>query len=111
MMINSRGMQIYQVSSESLDRFFDMLTRQEKLLKDLEKRVKALDEYPHLGEWVTSAQAFELLPFKDARTLAKWVERGIIEAKSISENGRKKAYRKTDILHFAEKAEKYLKGY
>lgn len=96
-----------------LDQYIEIMNRferHEELLQALAAEIKHLHTYPHLPPWLTAKQALELLPVSDYRTLNRYVERGIIEAKNIAENGNKRAYKKADVLNAAERAERYLSG-
>lgn len=95
------------------DQFSELLSEIQDLkstVKELRTEMKHLHTYPHLPPWLTAKQALELLPVSDYRTLNRYVERGIIEAKTIAENGNKRAYKKADVLNAAERAERYLSG-
>lgn len=111
-MIETKGatVTVIQLDKAQFDQLLNEIQDLKGTVKELKQQAEHRDKYPWLGEWITAKEAFKLLPFKDNRTLTKWVERGIIQAKVIAENGNKRAYRKSDVLSFAEKAERHLQG-
>lgn len=101
---------VIQVNADQFSELLNKIDQQGERIEALAAQVQHLHTYPHLPPWLTAKQALELLPVSDYRTLNRYVERGIIEAKTIAENGNKRAYKKADVLNAAERAERYLSG-
>jgi predicted glycoside hydrolase/deacetylase ChbG (UPF0249 family) len=100
---------VIQLDSEQFAQLIAQIEGLKSTVHDLQSEVKHLHTHPHLGPWITSQQALKLMGLKDNRSLSKWCSRGVIECKSIAENGNKRLYKKADVLRFAERAEQYLR--
>lgn len=100
---------VIQLDSEQFAEFIAEIKGLRSTVQDLQAEVKHLHTHPYLGPWITAKDALKLMGLKDNRSLSKWCSRGVIECKSIAENGNKRLYKKADVLRFAERAEGYLR--
>ena len=81
------------------------LKEQDERIQRLEKAIAEQDAFGHLPPWVTLQDAKRITGYSDGRTIAKWVDRGVIRIKSVSDRG--KRYCKEDCLHFAARAQQW----
>lgn len=89
----------------------EMIERQESIERKLDHitgLLLSLDKFIHYPDWLTRDQAMEILPFKDARTLRKWVQRGVISSRCINRHGTNLVYSKKDCIEFPELAHRWL---
>jgi hypothetical protein len=82
-----------------------VLGEMQRRIEALEKALSDKDEFGNLPPWVKLEDAKMITGYSDGRTINKWVERGVIRVKVVSEA--EKRYSKDDCLNFAARAEQW----
>ncbi|MBV6653466.1 MAG: hypothetical protein KI786_06915 [Mameliella sp.] len=89
----------------------ELIERQEALERKLDKMHELLlnmSKFIHYPDWLTKEQAFEILPFRDTRTLKDRVSKGVISCRSINSAGTSLVYSKIDCLEYPELYTRWL---